>query len=71
MLALELHPTVGQIQEYIFHRINLSAIGADTTRAKLFFELFDADFTREINAICGDGEAEMIGEEREFPDDDE
>ena len=33
----------------------LAAIGADSTKGRVFFELFDADFTQAVNQICDDG----------------
>jgi hypothetical protein len=41
----------------------LGAIGADTTKARMFFELFDADFTRAVNQICDDGKVELLAGE--------
>jgi len=33
----------------------LAAIGAEPTKARLFFDLFDRDFTQAVNQICDDG----------------
>jgi hypothetical protein len=40
----------------------LTEVGADATKAQIFFGLFDEDFTLAVNRVCEIGEADIIGE---------
>jgi hypothetical protein len=40
----------------------LSAVGADSTKAQLFFGLFDEDFTSAVNRACDLGVVDVEGE---------
>jgi hypothetical protein len=40
----------------------LSAVGADPTQSRKFFDMFDIDFTDAINQICDSGGIIVEGE---------
>lgn len=38
----------------------LGTVGADPSKARTLFELFDTDFTQAVNQICADGGVELV-----------